>query len=165
MKMRLNSCSRALSTTLLAALMAGLAGAQPFGGFQAASILPSGKVALESGRQLVVPVAVQVRSGFHINSNQPAGVYLIPTELTWENEILELQDVAYPPADLIEYKHSEEPLSVYSGKFIIHSSFSVPVQIPDSLIDLHGKLRYQACNEKACFPPTTLPVNILLISH
>ncbi len=158
--MRLSSCSKASLTAFLITAGIGAAGAQSFSGFHAASVLPSRTVTLEPGQQVVVPVAVQIRSGFHVNSDRPADVYLIPTKLTWDNEVLELQDIEYPPAELVEYKHSDKPLSVYSGKFVIRSSFGVPAQIPDDLTELTGKLRYQACNDKACFPPKSLRVRI-----
>ena len=158
--MRLSSCSKASLTAFLITAGIGAAGAQSFSGFHAASVLPSSTVTLEPGGQVVVPVAVRIRSGFHVNSDKPADVYLIPTQLTWDNEVLELQDIEYPPAELVEYKHSDKPLSVYSGKFVIRSSFGVPAQIPDHLTELTGKLRYQACNDKACFPPKTLPIRI-----
>ena len=163
--MRLSSCSKAPLTAFLITVVIGSAGAQSFTGFHAASVLPSSTVTLDPGQQVVVPVAVQIRPGFHINSDRPADVYLIPTQLTWDNEVLELQDIEYPPAELVEYKHSEKPLSVYSGKFVIRSSFGVPAQIPDDLTELTGKLRYQACNAKACFPPKTLRVRIPVASR
>ena len=158
--MRLSSCSKAPLTALLIIAVIGLAGAQSFSGFHAASVLPSGTVTLEPGRQVVVPVAVRIRPGFHVNSDKPADVYLIPTTLTWDTEVLELQDIEYPPAELVVYEHSEKPLSVYSGKFLIRSSFGVPARIPDDFTEITGKLRYQACNDKACFPPKSLAVRI-----
>ncbi len=160
--MRLNGCSRAPLTAFLIAAAVGLAGAQSFSGFHAASVLPSGTVTLEPGQMVVIPVAVHIRPGFHVNSDRPTDAYLIPTKLTWRTEALALKGIEYPPAELVEYKHSDEPLSVYSGKFVIRSSFRVPAQIPDDLTELTGKLRYQACNDKACFPPKSLPVRIPL---
>ena len=160
--MRLSGCSRAPLTAFLIAAAVGLAGAQSFSGFHAASVLPSSTVTLDPGRQVVVPVAVRIRPGFHVNSDRPADVYLIPTKLTWQTEALALKGIEYPPAELVEYKYSDKPLSVYSGKFVIRSSFGVPAQIPDDLTELSGQLRYQACNDKACFPPKTLPTRIPL---
>ena len=160
--MRLNGCSNTLLTAFLITVIVGLAGAQSSSGFHAAAVLPSGTVTLEPGRLVVIPVAVRIRPGFHINSDRPADAYLIPTKLTWRTEALALKGIEYPPAELVEYKHSDEPLSVYSGKFVIRSSFRVPAQIPDDLTELTGKLRYQACNDKACFPPKSLPVRIPL---
>ena len=158
--MRLNGCSKSPLTAFLIVAIVGLAGAQSFRGFHAASVLPSSTLTLKPGQQVVVPVAVQIRSGFHVNSDQPADVYLIPTTLTWDTELLALQDIEYPPAELVVYEHSEKPLSVYSGKILIRSSFGVPAQIPDGFTELTGKLRYQACNDKACFPPKSLPVRV-----
>ena len=160
--MRLSGCFKAVQLAFLIAVVVGLAGAQSFSGFHAASVLPSSTVTLDPGRQVVVPVAVRIRPGFHVNSDRPADAYLIPTELTWRTKALALKGIEYPPAELVEYKHSDKPLSVYSGKFVIRSSFGVPAQIPDGLSELTGTLRYQACNDKACFPPQSLPVRIPL---
>ncbi len=156
----MNPCS---SLVLIAATAAmGIGPAQTVSGFRAATVLPSPLIRLEAGKPVSVPVTIQIRYGYHINSNTPAEDYLIATELTWD-PVLDLESVEYPKAETVEYPFSSKPLSVYSGRIVIRSKFRAPETIPGSLRELSGKFRYQACNSKACFPPKTVPVTVAIL--
>jgi len=158
--MRLRSyCSGPALVLLLQAALA-TAPAQSFKGRQTASIVPPLAVKLEAGKTIKVPLQVRIRTGYHINSDKPAEQYLIPTRLTWTVPALKLKGVAYPEAETVNYAFSEQPLSVFSGTIAIESLFDVPANVPGSLTELTGQLRYQACNDKACLPPATLDVAV-----
>jgi len=101
-----------------------------------------------------------IRPGHHVNSNQPAEEYLIPTALTWTPGPLSLKGVSYPRAESVKYEFSEKPLLVWSGTITITSRFAVAPDAPAGTTRLAGKLRYQACNDKACFPPKTLEMTV-----
>jgi hypothetical protein len=139
---------------------AGVAPGQSFRGRQTASVVPPLPVKLEPGKEVVIPIQVRIRSGYHINSDKPAEQYLIPTRLTWNAPTLKLKDVIYPEAEIVNYAFSEEPLSVFSDTITIKSAFQVPPNVPSSLTELPGQLRYQACNDKACLPPATLDITV-----
>jgi thioredoxin:protein disulfide reductase len=156
---RLKACSSALLWMLLAAF-AVIAPAQVFQGRQVASVVPSLPVVIEPGKENEVPLQVRIRSGYHINSNEPAEEYLIPTRLTWDAAPLTVKNITYPDAEIVTYAFSEEPLSVYSGIIVLKTSFAVPKQVPASLTEIKGRLRYQACNDKECLPPATLEVSV-----
>ena len=109
---------------------------------------------------LTAKIEVQLRSGFHVNSNTPADDYLIPLRLTWTAAPLELQDVVYPKPKMEKYDFSEKPLSVYSGDFEITTRFKTPPSAAPGMAVITGKLRYQACSHKECFPPKTIEVKL-----
>lgn len=133
--------------------------AQTFQSRQVATMVPPLPIALEPGMQVEVSLQIRIRSDYHINSNKPAEEYLIPTRLIWDAAPLVVKNVIYPEAEIVTYEFSDEPLSVYSGTILFKTSFAVPVQVPASFTELKGQLRYQACNDKECLPPTTLEVN------
>lgn len=151
------------SRSLVALLVAGtasLSGAQTFsGGLRAATVLPGPVVKLKPGSAVDVPVAIQIRPAYHINSSRPADEYLIPTQLTWEPSGLDVKAIDYPEPELVNYSFSKQPLSVYSNKVVIVSHFAVPNDLPP-LTELKGRLRYQACNSRACLPPKTADVTV-----
>lgn len=131
-------------------------GAQ-FSGFSAATIEPAREaVRLDSGL-VRVPVAVRIRRGFHINSDRPNDPYLIPTKLDWNPTPLRVESIDYPPAEEVEYDFSAKPLSVYSSRIEIITTFRIESP-PRNLAELRGALRFQACNDEACLPPRTIPV-------
>src|SRR5688500_33302 len=58
-------------------------------------------------------IAVQLRSGFHVNSNTPADPYLIPLKFTWiDTPNLQPVEVVFPKPHMEKYEFSEKPLSV-----------------------------------------------------
>jgi Thiol:disulfide interchange protein DsbD, N-terminal len=161
--MRLRSSCRVSAGLLAAAaavLLASDAAIGQFRGVQAASVMPPATVRLKAGQDVSVPLKIAIRPGYHINSNTPAEDYLIPTRLTWSAVGLKVKSVDYPEAETVRYDFSEKPLLVFSGTIALHSVLAVPDPIPAGLKDLTGKLRYQACNEKACLPPVTVDVTV-----
>ena len=50
-----------------------------------------------------------------------------------------------------------EALDVYTGSFTV----TLPVVAAAGQHTLSGSLRYQACDRAACYPPRTLPVDLL----
>lgn len=123
-------------------------------------MLPPAAVRLEAGEEVSIPLKVVIRPGYHINSDTPAEDYLIPTRLTWNDSGLKVKSTEYPQAETVKYEFSEKPLSVFSGSITLRSTLAVPDPVPSGLKELNGKLRYQACNDKACLPPVTVDVTV-----
>ena len=69
-------------------------------------------------------------------------------------------EVAYPKPQMVKVPFQEKPLSVLTGKFELSTQFKVPADASVGPATVTGKLRYQACNDKSCFPPKTLEVKV-----
>ena len=109
--------------------------------------------------QARIPVSVQ--PGFHVNSNTPAEEYLIPLKLTWKSTgALEAGQLTYPKPSLEKYEFADKPLSVFTGDFSIVANFKVTANAPAGPGVAVGQLRYQACNDRACFPPKNIDINL-----
>ena len=120
------------------------------------------KVLAKKNTTATAKLVVQLRSGFHVNSNTPADEYLIPLRLTWTASPLEVKAVTYPAPRMEKYDFSEKPLSVFTGDFELTTTFQVPAGAAPGLQVISGKLRYQACTHKECFPPKTVEVKLPL---
>jgi hypothetical protein len=59
-----------------------------------------------------------------------------------------------------KYEFSEKPLSVFTGNIELISNFKVAANAPAGPGVAVGQLRYQACSDKACFPPKTVEVTL-----
>jgi hypothetical protein len=105
-------------------------------------------------------VDVSLLPGYHVNSNTPSESYLIPLRLTWTPGLLEAGDVTYPKPQMEKYEFSPKPLSVFTGNFALVTDFKVPAAASVGPGVMSGKLRYQACNNKACFPPKTIEIKL-----
>jgi hypothetical protein len=124
------------------------------------TVEPAAKITAKRGGTVEAKLAVSLQPGFHVNSNTPNEAYLIPLRLTWSPGPLESTAITFPKPSMETYEFSKKPLSVFSGKFEIVSRFKVAGDARVGPALVNGKLRYQACNDKACFPPKTIDVQL-----
>jgi hypothetical protein len=119
------------------------------------------RVAGQRGAAVQAKIPCTVQAGFHVNSNTPAEDYLIPLKLTWTaTGALEPGQVIYPTPKTEKYAFSDKPLSVLTGAFDLIANFKVAANAPAGPGIAAGKLRYQACNDRACYPPKTIDIAI-----
>ena len=120
------------------------------------------KVAGKRGTAVQAKIPVTVRQGFHVNSNTPTEEYLIPLSLIWTaTGALESGTVTYPKPAMQVFEFSEgKPISVYVGSIELLANFKVAANAPAGPGIATGKLKYQACSNKACYPPKTVEVNV-----
>ena len=124
------------------------------------TVAPPEKVTAKIGSMVQVKVSLEVRTGYHCNSNKPSDEYLIPLKLTWAPGPLESPEVTYPTPQMEKYSFSPTPLSVYTGNFDLMTKFKVsPSATPGQAI-ITAKLRYQACNDRMCLQPKTVDVSV-----
>jgi hypothetical protein len=108
-----------------------------------------------------VKIPLTVHKGYHVNSSTPAEDYLIPLKVTWtELGALQGAGIAYPKPSMEKYEFAPQPLSVYTGSVEVVAKFKVAANAPAGPGMAVGKLRYQACSDRACFPPQTVPVRV-----
>ena len=122
--------------------------------------LPTEAVAVAPGGSARVELRFRVSPGFHINSNRPRSEFLIPTRLKLSPPAnLTPGSVVYPEGKDLTFVFSpKEKLNVYSGDFSVRAELRALRSAPPGSYRVPGELRYQACNDRACFPPVKLPV-------
>jgi thioredoxin:protein disulfide reductase len=105
--------------------------------------------------------ALQVRlpPQLHVQSNAPRDPSLIPTELTFNPPAgVRATEIVFPKATDFEQVGLPQPLAVFEHEFAIGVQFDVAEGTTPATIDVPGRLRYQACDDKVCFPPQTADV-------
>jgi hypothetical protein len=125
------------------------------------TVAPLGPVTAVRTAQTTVNLNFRVPHGFHINSNTPKSEFLIPTALKMDvpTDIV-LGKIDYPEGKDLSFPFSpDEKLNVYTGDFTIALSVHPLKTVVPGKYVIHGVLRYQACDNAACYPPKTLPVN------
>jgi DsbC/DsbD-like thiol-disulfide interchange protein len=144
-----------------------LVSAQQIGNLDAPVVKPKSYVVYASeeqsvaaGKRSVLELNFRVVDGFHVNSHTPKSELLIPTKIS-------LQPAAGVKADPVEYPagtsysfsfNPSEKLDVYSGAFTVR----LPVVVEAGTHTIDGTLRYQACDHAACYPPKSLPVQVIV---
>lgn len=122
---------------------------------------PSAPIVLQKGAATKISVPLKIASGYHVNSNKPTDEYMIPMKLTWDaSTVFEATAPVYPAGKLEKYPFSDQPLSVYTGDVVIDTPGKVSPSAAPGSLHLNGKLRYQACSERLCYPPKTIAVSI-----
>ena len=113
------------------------------------------------GRRLEITLGFTVAPGYHINSSKPSQPYMIPTRLEWSASVLRHLEDVFPSAKSKQFSFSpRQRLSVYEGEQTLKARFAVPETAPPGRIILEGKLRYQACDDKACYPQARVTIQV-----
>lgn len=148
------------ASAILAVCAAAIANAQAPG---VLSVADPVKLSVPRSGEAVQTLKLQLKPGYHVNSNTPNEEFLIPIRLTWDQASAETVAVQYPKPALEKTEFSDKPLSVFTGDFEIVSKFKRAAKASPGPGFLNGKLRYQACNDKMCLPPKTLDVKVPLL--
>lgn len=121
---------------------------------------PMNLVTVQQGKTTPLAFTFHIRSGYHINSSQPATPELIPTSLGFmPPPDLVIAKVQYPAGQLISFPFDPtQKLSVYSGDVIVKAALITQPHAPLGTYTVHGEFKYQACDNNACYPPKKLPV-------
>ncbi len=152
--------SAAFWTSALALLALSLPAQAP----QILTLAEPQKVTVPRQGEARVALKLSMRPGYHANSDKPSEDYLIPLRLAWDARApLESVEILYPKAKLEKFEFTEKPISVVDGDFEIVTRFRRAPNATPGPAFLSGKLRYQACNDKMCFPPKTIDVKIPLL--
>ena len=125
------------------------------------SVTPPEKVVAKRGTTQTAEFVISVKNGYHVNSNTPSDEYLIPLKFTFPTDgPVKVEGVEYPKPTLEKLEFSPTPVSVFQGEFRTKAKIKAPANAPAGVIQVTGKLKYQACNDRMCLPPRTLDVKV-----
>jgi thiol:disulfide interchange protein DsbD len=109
-----------------------------------------------AGSSLRAALQVSLPEGFHVQSNKPRDASLIPTELTLEPPTgVRGTEVVFPKAVDFAQEGLPEPLLVFDRQFTIGVEFALGSGVAPGSYSVPFTLRYQACDDKVCFAPST----------
>jgi hypothetical protein len=157
--MTFNNFSR-LPLRLLALALAAFAPALTAQDSPLLTATPPQKIAARRDAVVEARITIQVRSGYHVNSNTPNEDYLIPLRLRWESGPLAPVEAIYPKPEEKNYPFSPKPVSVFTGEFQVVTRFKVDAGAPAGPGVLIGRLRYQACSDDTCYRPATVEIRL-----
>ncbi|MHB8652504.1 MAG: protein-disulfide reductase DsbD domain-containing protein [Terriglobia bacterium] len=115
------------------------------------------------GTAVRAAVVAKIAPGYHINDHKPSHDYLIPSELKIDSSPqVAVQDIDYPRGKALKFEFDDTKLSVYEGTIVVNAKLKIAAQTQPGNYPLSGKFAYQACNDRACFPPTSVPVELMV---
>jgi thiol:disulfide interchange protein len=116
--------------------------------------------ALQPGKKAVVAVVFDVKDGYHTQSHTPSSTDYIPFEVKVDaNAAFTASDPVYPAGEDHTYPLLGT-LNVYTGKVIVYVPIEVKADAALGEVKLTGSASYQACNNNACFAPTSVAFEI-----
>lgn len=112
-----------------------------------------------AGKRGVLELRFHMVSGYHVNSHTPKSQLLIPTALTLQSANgVTASAPEYPAGTPFSFSFDPtDKLDVYAGDFTI----KLPVVATSGPHTVEGSLKYQACDHASCYPPRTLPVQVV----
>jgi AhpC/TSA family/Disulphide bond corrector protein DsbC len=119
------------------------------------------------GSRVSLIVGIEIPRDTHVYAPGVQGYK--PIQLTLhEVSGIELAPVVYPSSKMLYLEAIREHVPVFEGKFRIAEDATVSASPTSDIvrslvpagkaISITGELRYQACDKRVCYPPTSLPV-------
>lgn len=106
------------------------------------------------GTPFTLVVTVTIDKDYHIQGNNAKDPY-IPTVVTiGPVKGVTIGKIVYPPA--VKKEFSGELLPVYEKKVEIKATLTADKGVKPGKITLPVSVKYQGCNDKVCYPPSTL---------
>lgn len=117
------------------------------------------------GRKAKATVVLDIPHDLHTNSNKPGSEYAIPTTVKITSVSgVKIGAVVYPRGMNKKFEFSEKALNIYEGKVEFTFDVTVPTSYRGAKIEIEVSVRYQACTNEVCYPPTskkaTLTANV-----
>jgi hypothetical protein len=125
------------------------------------AMAPAPVVTIVQGKPATVPLTFRVAPGYHINSNRPKSEFLIPTVLKVDATTdIVIGKTTYPEGQDTSFPFDpDEKLNVYTGDFKVDVLVRPLHTVQAGKYVVRGTLKYQACDNAACYPPKQLPVS------
>jgi thioredoxin:protein disulfide reductase len=121
-----------------------------------AELIPLVESEVRAGGTARAAVEVRLPPQLHVQSNAPRDPALIPTELTFNLPAgVRATEIVFPKATDFRQAGLSQPLAVFEHEFAIGVQFAVNEGLFPGTIEIPGRLRYQACDDKVCYPPQT----------
>jgi hypothetical protein len=120
---------------------------------------------VRSGQRISLTLDVQLGPRLHVYAPGVKSDF-IPIEWTMKDSpAIEVRAPVYPAAKILRLEAIRDTAPVYEGAFRLVREMTVardaavrPVLDADGKLTVEAGLKYQACDDKLCYPPETVPV-------
>jgi hypothetical protein len=130
-----------------------------------AEVTPVATVAeAKPGATVAVLLKVKLPKDVHVQADKPKDPSLIATTLTIDAPAgVSVEKISYPSATELSQQGRREKLLVFGPEFEIEARLALDTSVAPGELVVPARLRYQACNDTMCFPPTRSDVQWTLI--
>jgi thiol:disulfide interchange protein DsbD len=116
------------------------------------------------GKPFEILVTLNIKHPYHVNANPASEKFLIPTTVTIDPVPgITFAAPQYPKGLLREFAFTGgKKIAVYEGKIVVRVTATPSKQLKGGEVTVRGKVNYQACDDKSCYPPGDLPFSLKL---
>lgn len=141
-------------TTLLVALLALLAPRQ-----HVTVAASAGSTSAKAGGKVVLYVDVVPDAGIHVYAPGATDYQSITLTLEPSASVV-AGKVVYPKSETLFFEPLKETVPIYQKPFRLAEDVTIAKSTkPGTKLKIAGKIDYQACDDKVCFIPASLPVS------
>ena len=124
-----------------------------------ADLTPIVESAGRPGATVRAALLVKLPERFHVQSNAPRDPAFVPTVLTIDAPTgIRATEIVFPKATDLKQAGQSQPLAVFEHEFAIGVQFELAAGVATGPIDVPAHLRYQACDDRLCYPPATADI-------
>ena len=123
-----------------------------------AAILSSpAEVSGKAGKKLSLFVDVTPRPGIHVYAPGSKDYIAITVKLNPQADI-KAGKIAYPPSEMMSF--ADERVPVFQKPFRLTQDATLDKSArPGSTVTVAGTVHFQACDDRVCYPPESVPVS------
>lgn len=121
------------------------------------------------GARLALELQIELKPGMHVYAPGVEGGYIPVDWRIEESKGWKLHDAVWPASAKKNLPAIHETVPVYERQFRVRRDLTIaqqqdlaPLLDAEHKITIDGSFRYQACDEKECFPPRTIPLQLRL---
>lgn len=110
------------------------------------------------GKPFQILVTLDIKHPYHVNANPASEKFLIPTSVAMEP----VPGVTFAPPQYPKGLQRQfaftggKKIAVYEGKTVIRITATPAKSLKPGELTVRGKVNYQACDDKSCYPPGDL---------
>ena len=113
---------------------------------------------VRQGSEFKIALVAKIKEGYHIQAPKPPEGFIATTLTVEAPKGFSVVRIWYPPTEVKEMLGQKLPL--YEGTQIFAALLKVDKSVKTGKANLTLKLRYQACDDKSCYPPRTLTLTV-----
>ena len=117
----------------------------------------AGTSVVHTGQRIVLAVDIDLPHGTHVYAPGVQGY--IPVDLSVAgSDAIAVHPATYPASKILRLKVIDESVPVYTDHVRILREVTIGKSAKPGELAINGTFRYQACDEKQCFIPETVPL-------
>jgi len=121
--------------------------------------------AMMPGSRTALILDLELKKGMHVYAPGVGSDYIAIEWKIADSKAWLAQPVTYPPSRKLHLNVIKETVPVYEGRVrlvrdltIAQQAALAPLLGPDRTLTVDGTFRYQACDDRECYPPKTIPL-------